>query len=615
MRQEEAQLGRALDWVASLPLLGERELAGLLGVDERDARRLREELTRRGWVETVTPRSGGVHARPLAVVREGALSPLADRFGVDQVELRSAWPLGRAATLDRIARHEVVQSVNHLLAGLASQLRAAGDGRLETACSLPLSLPPDERWWPPGVEAHLKLRDGRECGTAFIAWDRAGAPDVHRRERVRQWFRPAARAHDACELYGPTILVVCAGDRERHLWAQAVLRERDRAGDTPVEVLLTTAAHMHRDGPLHVAWQTPGSADPCYLRHWLEWRATAPTRDDGSEPLPMLPATDPPLRARLAARQYSSREGTSHRERVAGLALTTDAPTRTVLEWTARHPWLTTEQLALLINDPPPAIERRLRGLVRRGVVRGVRVPDVDRDLWIATDEGLRVLAVADQVPASRYLKLGAVTIPREVEGRPGEVELPRAFLHELGVNGTFTALAGLARHRGGRLTVWRNEAESIHTFGEPRGYRVRPDGSGVLELDRGRFPFLLEYDRGTLSRPQIRAKLLAYGRYYGADAWWEHFDGPPVTLWVCANYRAAQRVAREVSMFGGALPALVIRESELHTAPDRWAVVRPAVPHRPHGAPGRRRRCGHSLRSHVPLGEAGPDASSTRYQ
>ena len=125
MKKIEPQLARALEWVASLPLLGDRELAGLVGVDERDARHLREELGRRGWVEWVTPRSDGVHARPLSLVRDGALPPLADWLGVDPGELRAAWPVGRNASLERICRLEVVQGVNRLLAMLAAREECA----------------------------------------------------------------------------------------------------------------------------------------------------------------------------------------------------------------------------------------------------------------------------------------------------------------------------------------------------------------------------------------------------------------------------------------------------------------------------------------------------------
>ena len=191
MNLTDPQLSNAVKSIASLPLLGDAELAGLLGIDESDARRLREELTRRGWVESIAPRGGGRQARPLALVREEALAPLAERLGIALADLSAHLPVTRAAVLERIARSEVMQGVNRVIATLASQLRESGDAEVETALSLPLALPTGERWWLPRVEAHMRLRVDGLVGGCFVAWDRAGAPDQHRRERVRQWSGPS----------------------------------------------------------------------------------------------------------------------------------------------------------------------------------------------------------------------------------------------------------------------------------------------------------------------------------------------------------------------------------------------------------------------------------------
>lgn len=603
MKKIEPHLARALEWVASLPLLGDRELAGLVGVDERDARHLREELGRRGWVEWVTPRSDGVHARPLALVRDEALPPLADWLGVDPGELRAAWPVGRNASLERICRLEVVQGVNRLLAMLAAQLRAANDGELDAARSTPLPRYRDGRWWPPGVEAHLEVRCGREVGTAVVAWDPAGAPDIHRRERVRRWFKAADEAADAWEQHLPPILVVGAGEREVAVWEEAIRRREERRGELPIEVLFTSAVDLSRDGPARLAWRSPESDRPVRLLRSLDWQPALPDPDYREERLPPIERGAPELIRHLMTGTAGRTKHVSTRDKVASLALTLDPLARSLLEWLARHPWLTAEQLAVLVNDPEQAVCRRLTTLVRTGVARSAQIPDGDDDLWFATRFGLRVLAAANQVPLARFEQCGAVSAPFVADdGRP-TVVLPRALAHELGLRRVFVRLAEIARSRGGRLAVWRNEAESTHIFGDGSWrWWIRPDGSGVLDLDEARLPFILEYDRGTLSLPEIRGKLLSYARYYDAGAWWEYFEVQPVMLWICADYRAAQRVAREVSMFGGALPALVIQETELDTVIERQAVAGTPVPHRQHGTSPRRRRGTHTHRgSHAP--------------
>lgn len=558
MKRRDERLATAVERILGLTLVGDIDLGMLVGVDEPDARGLRATLTCNGWTEVVTPRGDGLQARPLALIREEALPPLAERLGMTVAELTSRWPVGRAAIHERIARHAVVQGVNRTLALLASQLRASGDGALEAARSLPLSVPPEARWWPPLIEAEFSVRVDDELGSGFLAWDRAGAPDIHRRDRVRRWFKSAVEALDQQPV--APILVVSAGDRETRVWTEAVRRWQEHTGRAAVDVLIAPAAEVLRVGPLHAAWRVPGARDGCSLMHWLDWQAAVPPARS-TVPFPQVPHRAPTLRAQLG--RFPLRAGAPRRERVASLSLALDPLGRALIEWLARHPWLFSTQLAVALNDPEPAVRRRLEILARYGLARSVRAPEVDADLWIARELGLHLLAAADGVPASRYREAGALTVPIDADERPGEVVLPRAFAHELGVNRAFVALAKTARRDGGRLALWRNEAESLHIFGVGSAHRVRPDGSGVLELGGQALPFLLEYERGTLSRAQLRTKVLAYERYYQAAAWEEYFDREPVVLWVCADYRAARRVAAEAGVPSTVLPTVIVREPD----------------------------------------------------
>src|SRR5690606_22202170 len=119
--RREERLAAAVEWILGLTLVGDMDLGMFVGVDEPDARGLRATLTGDGWTETVTPHGDGLLARPLALIREEALLPLAKGLGMTVAELTSQWPVGRTAILERIARHEVGQGVNRTLALLASQ--------------------------------------------------------------------------------------------------------------------------------------------------------------------------------------------------------------------------------------------------------------------------------------------------------------------------------------------------------------------------------------------------------------------------------------------------------------------------------------------------------------
>ena len=161
MRDEAARLSRALEWLARLPLCGEPELAGLLDVDEEDARRLIHQLSARGWTETVAAGSPELEQRRLAVIRDEAMPALAAALRGDRTSLASAIPARPRDLSRRVARLEVTVSVNRFFSDLADDFRCAGLANLADARSLPLAVPPAERWWLPNIEAYGCLRSGR----------------------------------------------------------------------------------------------------------------------------------------------------------------------------------------------------------------------------------------------------------------------------------------------------------------------------------------------------------------------------------------------------------------------------------------------------------------------
>ena len=126
MRDETARLARALEWIARLPLCGEPELAGLLGVDEYDSRRLIHLLSAQGWVETVAAASPELEPRRLAVLRDEAVPALAAACGRDLASLADAVPVRPRDLLRRVVRLEITACVNRFAADLAADLESSG---------------------------------------------------------------------------------------------------------------------------------------------------------------------------------------------------------------------------------------------------------------------------------------------------------------------------------------------------------------------------------------------------------------------------------------------------------------------------------------------------------
>ena len=558
MRDEAARLARSLEWIARLPLCGEPELAGLLGVDEHDARRLIHLLATQGWVETVAAASPELEPRRLAVLRDEAVPALATACGRDLASLAGAVPLRPRDLSRRVARLEITACVNRFLADLADDLESSSIAELADARSLPLALPPAERWWLPDTEGYGCLRSGPIHAPFLVAWDRAAAPDVHRRRRLAGWFAASARVDRRWGTEGlPPVLVICPSPRERRVWEDA-LAKRDGAGSGCLDLLLTTREELHAAGAGDARWWRPGRA-PAPLVEQVGW-GEAPTLDAVRIERALDDCTPPPRRtgaslSRRAFDQATSGQVGPDRQRLADLALATSPAEKTLIEWVARHPLMGAAELAALTREPAGLIGRRLERITRCGAIDADAEPperagtgqtnDVDEPRYLLTELGMQSIAARAGVPPAIYARHGGVTF---VSAQPSPSrQVVRHREHTLGVNRFAARLALDARAAGWRLAEWRNEAESTHRFVAEDGRIawIRPDASGVLVRGAEERPFLLEYDRGTLDSGDYRAKFAGYRRYYAAAAWRGEFPRRPALAFVCADSRAEDRVAR----------------------------------------------------------------------
>lgn len=187
---------------------------------------------------------------------------------------------------------------------------------------------------------------------------------------------------------------------------------------------------------------------------------------------------------------------------------------------------------------------------------------------YVLTERGIRFLAERAGVPAATFRKHAGVK-DFSVENGESPEDAVRFVEHTIGINRFIAQLASDARQRGWRLVEARNESESVRVFdsGDTRRSWIKPDASGVLDVDGEPFGFLLEYDRGTLDRGNYRAKLRGYRRYYGARAWEADFPREPVLLFVCADDRAERRVIEAVSSGEVARPTFVTTDWRWQTS------------------------------------------------
>jgi hypothetical protein len=227
-----------------------------------------------------------------------------------------------------------------------------------------------------------------------------------------------------------------------------------------------------------------------------------------------------------------------------------------LLALVGRHPCLTPEQLALLLDTSRARIRRIIESLEERGWLQSIREVSsgrADRQLWGPDFANLRLVELTPngRREVARRLGLRSSHAARH-HGLLGRHDLNRRhFLrnlqHTVGVNDVFVALvmaSRCVRYFGAdeALEEWRNAAACA------RG-SFRPDGYGCYRRGQFRFGFFLEFDRGTERAYEYAAKLAAYYRYRDSGAARRDYTGFPTVLVVTTSETAEDRFAREAML------------------------------------------------------------------
>ena len=566
---------RALEWLARLPLLGDEELALLLGVHELDAAKARRTLDQLGWIEWVIPRSPELRPRRLSFVRAEAVNDLAILLDTPREDLERTLPLRLRDSLARVVAMEVTVGINRLFADLAANPGVDAAIELVDARALPSGPRSHDCWWPQAVDAYGCLRAGRLHAPFFVAWDRSGAPAAHRRTRISGWWQ-FARSENVWSIDGlPPVVVVCAGERERDEWFSEIERRVERDGRPPLSVVLGTVQGVVTAGAGAEIWRPIGTSRAAMLVERLEWGAAPslplvlPSPSGTADRLPTVDRSQLRLRDLAGRNADASADTRNERERLAAVTLATDADEKLLVEWIGRHPLLEPAELATLINQRIEPTQRRIERLVRCGAAqvidRRASGDSSSRQRLILSDFGLHWLAARDVVPPGRYAKHGIVAASDDAGGTSGTRldGFIRHFDHSVGLNRVFERLAEGARQVGHQLTEWRNEAESTRRFKDgDRTYWIRPDGGGSIWSGEARYDFFVEYDRGTIDAAAYRSKLVGYHRYFATRQFETDFANPPTVLVVAADDRAEARAARAVRAadreFGARLPLML---------------------------------------------------------
>ncbi|HEU0075732.1 MAG TPA: replication-relaxation family protein [Dehalococcoidia bacterium] len=500
-----------LDWVARLPLLGAYEVSMLLGVGEREASSLLSELQRCGWLDSVQESSPELDLGRLYALSPDGARGLPAAFGLSVQELNASFPTGELEVPQRRARIEITAGVNRLAAEIVAACQREGDLELKDIRALP-SRRHSSAWRPTDAEAFGCLNSGSAFAPFFVVWDRAGASQFHRKQRVLAW----AAFRDGDQPWGyrgmPSILVLCASQAEASQWEQGVLASADRRQGQPLPVLLAEIEAMWSADPLEAIWRRPGSSQESPLTDLLTWRRTMP-------PEVTCPQFELPYRPLEASAVRAEGSGSQSSPRFAPPSI--GASEKQLLRWLGPHPLLTGGELKVLLRTRGHDADHLAVGLVRKGLVDCVAgQADGETSVeprYFLTAEGLRLLAQQDGVPPRRYVRNGPVAAA--VPGWKGAGRLDtllRQFEHTVGVNGFVVRLIDDGRRCGLVIANWLSASEGAQRF--TRGgatHWLRPDAVLRLSCNDNLHRVYVEWDRGTMRLPEMAEKFRIYAAYY----------------------------------------------------------------------------------------------------
>ncbi|MDP9383553.1 MAG: replication-relaxation family protein [Chloroflexota bacterium] len=242
-----------------------------------------------------------------------------------------------------------------------------------------------------------------------------------------------------------------------------------------------------------------------------------------------------------------------------------------LLELIARHPFLSTDDIACVLDWSPDKVSRTRRRLLTVGLLREPREGElgtgIGHGLTEVTNAGLGLVAArVGLTPADATAMLGlSGGGPQEPFGQ--RQALARDTAHTLGVNALFVGLYRVA-------AAWRqagNEYSVTNWLGAlgraSRG--ARPDGHAEFWAGDVRYAFTLEYDRGTEGEAQLVWKFDGYRRLYAKTTVVPSLTVLVVTTDAVREERVARAILTAYAGRGASLPVLITTEERVQAERD----------------------------------------------
>jgi DNA-binding MarR family transcriptional regulator len=408
-------------------------------------------------------------------------------------------------------------------------------------------------------------------------------------ERLVQYRESSCRL----PVYGefPPVLIVVRHAHHRGWWKEAVrsVAERERVSPLTGAIARLPEEQAGCGDPWRLAWQSLADESRIALAAILlplrreAWPAGLSAHLHAATALMQRLLTATPTAAGMLKWAASSQLSRSHARihRVPGKHDLPGPRHERILTLLAQHPLLTLAELAALLDLKASSAERYLRDLRRAGFIQVSARDDSQGNAsrWWLTAEGVKYTASVDG-HAAIHRAVHAPTAPANKPHNPAPQDFvtpvtPLHPEHLWGVYGFMAALHQTASAHQARVLWWETGAACERSYPWHNAQRnLRPDAefelSCTVDGSVRHLRYWLEYDRGTMHRHDLCAKMGAYADYLRSREWMTSGSGMaalPRVLFVVPDSEQERRVAEACASQLAGYPLHVLVTTAGHVA------------------------------------------------
>src|SRR5579884_247013 len=360
----------------------------------------------------------------------------------------------------------------------------------------------------------------------------------------------------------PPLLVLTTSARQREHWQRCAREAASGLRLPPLQgAVVTLPTEQAIPSPWQLAWHHLGQPGPSHLPALLLPMPQEAVPEGLLAPKALPAGFFMQEGARTSGTvvkgQFNQRAQTSlqkgvknlprlEHEMLAWVGLSLTQQQRNVLLQIYAHPWLSPQELAVLLDVQTETIMHCLSPLRRWGCLESHSTEMGER--LALGERGLRFVAALFSMSLTHVAevrhKIGAPLVQR------GITSLQHTIRHTTGIYRFITQLTHEARAQGHRLLWWETGARCARRYLDHRvWHNLLPDARLAYQAGEHIMHVWLEWDEGTMRTPGLTTKFSAYAHYLRSHQWRQDEDILPILLMVLPDPGQEQRVQRVARM------------------------------------------------------------------